>query len=366
MELLAVGPPSLDASGYGEMQRRILLALEDLGWKITLRPFKSLNIRIQDPANAKRLQKMEGRPLPPPGSPQLFFCPAPIFTPNPNYYNIGFTMTEWDLISQEWVAKCNSMDEVWVPSRFNYETFRACGVFPGKLHIMHLGVDANHFKPVETPGAKQKFVFISSFELIPRKACDVLLEAFCEEFDSLEPVKLIIKAYENYGRYDPQGKTLSNLASHIVQKHPRAPAICLQKEIRPYPDLPALYQQADCYVSVSRGEGWNLPAMEAMACGKPVIALNWSGHTEFLTADNSFLVNVPGLEEIPYPYCPGAKWAIVDKKDLRKTMRYVVAHPDEVKKKGRQARKDVENHFTIAKIAQQISFRLLARRTNPA
>ena len=32
-------------------------------------------------------------------------------------------MFETDRISPEWVAACNRMDEVWVPSRFNVETF---------------------------------------------------------------------------------------------------------------------------------------------------------------------------------------------------------------------------------------------------
>ncbi|MDK2820433.1 MAG: hypothetical protein PWP31_398 [Clostridia bacterium] len=362
MELLAIGPPGLDASGYGEMQRRILLALEDLGWKVTLRPFRSLNTLIKDPINESRLKNMEKNPLPPPGSVQIFFCPAHMFEANSKYYNVGFTMTEADKVDKKWVEKCNSMDEVWIPSRFNYETFLTCGVRKEKLHIMHLGVDTNHFKPAKSTNSKKKVTFISSFELIPRKGCDVLLEAFSEEFDCLEPVELVIKAYENGGRYDPQGKTLSNLLQSVFKKYPKGGAIRLKKEIIPYSDLPELYQKATCYVSASRGEGWNLPAMEAMACGVPVIALRWSGHTEFLNSRNSFLVEVLGLEEIKDYWCPGARWAIVDKKALRQKMRYVAENRYDVKRKGFEARKYVEQKYSIEKIAFKISKRLLNRK----
>jgi len=355
LELLSIGPPGLDSSGYGEMQRRIILALEDMGWKITLQPFPSLNASIQDSINEPRLKKMEKNPLPPPGSPLIFFAPAPMFRPNPNYYNVGFTMTEVDRINQEWVSRCNSMNEVWVPSRFNYETFLAHGVKPEALHIMHLGIDTQHFKPSRMDETKEKFTFLSCFELIPRKACDVLMEVFCQEFSSNEPVELVIKSFENGGRYDPQGKTLTSMLDSIHEKYPEAPSITLKKEIMPYSELPSIYKNADCFISISRGEGWNLPVMEAMSCGVPVIALNWSGQTEFLTPLNSFLVEVPELEELKVPWCPDCRWAVVDKNSLRKVMRTVFEQPQAVKQKGLRARINVTKKFSVRTIAEQIN-----------
>lgn len=38
----------------------------------------------------------------------------------------------------------------------------------------------------------------------------------------------------------------------------------------------------------SRGEGWGRPHVEAMSCGVPVIATNWSGPTAYLTEENGF------------------------------------------------------------------------------
>ena len=46
----------------------------------------------------------------------------------------------------------------------------------------------------------------------------------------------------------------------------------------------------DAYVSLHRAEGTGLTIAEAMAIGKPVIATDWSGNTDFADASNSFPV----------------------------------------------------------------------------
>jgi glycosyltransferase involved in cell wall biosynthesis len=86
-----------------------------------------------------------------------------------------------------------------------------------------------------------------------------------------------------------------------------------------------IMQQADCGVFPSRGEGWNLEALEMLSCGKWVIATNYSAHTEFLNEDNALLLPIHGVE----PAHDGiwfhgqgnwAKFSKVDYKDPTSTM----------------------------------------------
>ncbi len=49
-------------------------------------------------------------------------------------------MLEVNGLPQEWVRQANLMDEVWVPSRFNKETFQLSGVRV-PIHVIPLGVD---------------------------------------------------------------------------------------------------------------------------------------------------------------------------------------------------------------------------------
>ena len=57
-----------------------------------------------------------------------------------------------------------------------------------------------------------------------------------------------------------------------------------------------LLQTSDVLLSCSRGEGWNLPLIEAIACGIPTICSNWGAQLEF-AKDVSRLVDIK--EELP-------------------------------------------------------------------
>ena len=58
------------------------------------------------------------------------------------------------------------------------------------------------------------------------------------------------------------------------------------------PDLCALLNAADCYLSPHRAEGYGLTLLESMALGKPVIATAYSGNMDFMTADNSYPIGL--------------------------------------------------------------------------
>jgi len=59
-------------------------------------------------------------------------------------------------------------------------------------------------------------------------------------------------------------------------------------ELTPHEQLRELYAQTDIGVFPNRCEGGtNLVLMEYMACGKPVVASNTSGHQDILTPQNA-------------------------------------------------------------------------------
>eukprot|EP01052_Picozoa_sp_SAG31_P022704 SAG31_NODE_1820_length_7198_cov_3.163122_5_plen_133_part_00 len=55
-----------------------------------------------------------------------------------------------------------------------------------------------------------------------------------------------------------------------------------------------LYASSDAFVLPSRGEGWGLPVMEAMAMGKPVLVTNYSGPAEMMSSENSYPIGWAG------------------------------------------------------------------------
>ena len=56
------------------------------------------------------------------------------------------------------------------------------------------------------------------------------------------------------------------------------------------------YAAASAFVLPTRGEGWGLPCVEAMAMALPVIATNFSGPTAYLTERNGYPLPVEGVD----------------------------------------------------------------------
>src|SRR5690606_13265267 len=115
----------------------------------------------------------------------------------------------------------------------------------------------------------------------------------------------------------------------------------------PLPELISLMQGCDAFVLPTKGEGWGLPVLEAMACGLPCIVTNYRGVTEFANEANSFLIPVRSMQAIEDPkfYDPRfdwGEWAEPDLDELRRLMRLVYEDPTAAAEKARNARRDAE------------------------
>ena len=299
--------------------------------------------------------------------------PAGFFTrPADADYLVGRTMFETDRIAPDWVAACNRMNEVWVPSRFNLETFAASGVERSKLVLMPEAVDARFFDPARhtaypLPG-RARFNFLSIFEWSSRKGWDVLIAAYLREFSAQDDVCLWLRTYlVSKPDGDPTEeirRRISDFTATLGLEGKELPRIELIAQQVPSDELPGLYLACDCYVAPSRGEGWGRPQHEAMLMERPVIATNWSANTEFMSAENSYLldyelVEARGLEPELWHY-KGHRWANPSESHLRTLMRRVFDQPEEAKAKGRTARAHMDRHYSREAVTEQVVRRLQA------
>ena len=297
--------------------------------------------------------------------------PAGFFTrPADADYLIGRTMFETDRLAPEWVAACNRMDEVWVPSRFNLETFAASGVERSKLVMMPEAVDSNFFDPSRHSAYPlpnpARFNFLSIFEWSSRKGWDVLIAAYLREFSAQDDVCLWLRTYLfSKPDGDPAQeirRRIDAFTASLGLQGKDLPRIELIAEQVPSDQLPGLYLACDCYVAPSRGEGWGRPQHEAMLMERPVIATNWSANTEFMTEETSYLIDYEmvearGLEPELWHY-KGHRWANPSETHLRSLMRRVFIAPDEARAKGQAARKHMARHYSRDAVADQVIHRL--------
>src|SRR5262249_53216336 len=185
-------------------------------------------------------------------------------------------------------------------------TFRDSGVSQ-PIHVIPLGVDPDHFNPrIQGHPLTGLYTFLSIFEWGERKAPELLLRAFNEEFAASEPVILLVKA----GNQDPEVDVRRHIAAMDLDPAGGRIHFSLNQTIPGY-QLGVLYRSADCFVLPTRGEGWGLPVLEAMACGLPVIATDWSAHRDFMTSENAYPLPVEELvpAQAKCPYYSGFRWA---------------------------------------------------------
>ncbi|MGE5592479.1 MAG: glycosyltransferase, partial [Betaproteobacteria bacterium] len=367
MDLIDIGPV-FEATGYAEANRNILLHLHRFGVDIRVKPKPLGPTRVDlDPATRAILEKMV-RNVRITHAPALFVFLGGFLEREPGCYSIGLTMLETDRIPQDWVARCNLMDEIWVPSTFNRETFVSSGVEEAKVRVMPFGVDKNRFHPGVSPmpiPGRRGFAFLSVFEWIPRKGYDILLRAYLAEFRPDEDVCLILRVHDN-SAYDPAGSRIKSdiFAFQRAAGKEAGPPILVIPSVMSASDIPRLYAAADCFVLPTRGEGWNMTAIEAMACGLPTICTGWSSHLDFMTRETSLLIDVECLEPVPAFGIPndkvyaGSRWARPSEAHLRALMRWAYENRSKAKEIGMRGCRDVLQRFTWEKAAAHMLARL--------
>ncbi|MDQ3870164.1 MAG: glycosyltransferase [Chloroflexota bacterium] len=280
---------------------------------------------------------------------------------------VGRTMFETDRIPADWVGRCNEMDEVWVPSRFNLETFAASGVGEDRLVIVPspvpVGTFAGDHATFEIPEV-HGYTFLSVFDWSLRKGWDVLLRAYVEEFTADDDVTLVLRVHSSYGRTGAEVRELVTMTVRQLAARRRPPPVVVLDRVVPEADMPGLYRAADCLVAPSRGEGCGRPLLEAMASGLPVIATNWNGPAEFMDAEHSYPLEVEGVVPVPARALPegpafaGHRWAEPSLDHLRELMRHVYDHPDEARAKGRAAQAEVERRYDVGRACDAVVGRL--------
>lgn len=186
--------------------------------------------------------------------------------------------------------QCNQLDHVVTWTRFGIDELRAGG-YTGNHSIIGLGVDTATYYPIDRIDARNHLLSDGSKVLpdgIPRnsyivgmvgrnqvrKRLDLALEYFAEWIKSRGIDNAYL--YLHVGPTGESGCDIQSLCRYygikvIVSSPPISHAFSVD-------DIRAVYNSFDLFWSTSQAEGWNLPALEAMACGVPTLLPDYAGH----------------------------------------------------------------------------------------
>lgn len=251
--------------------------------------------------------------------------------------NVGITAAvETDRCNPQWVSACNAMDMVIVPSQHAKANILNSGAVAKPLHVIPESF-SDSIKNVsfsELNKLPTSFNFLVFGQLTgnnpenDRKNVFYTIKWLCDVFKGDKDVGVILKT--NAGRNSKIDRMfITNLLKQVINEAKGGVASGLKFYLlhgdMTDDEVASLYRsdQVKALISLTRGEGYGLPILEAAASGLPIIATNWSGHLDFLNKGKFISIDYKLTPVHPSRidnaiFVPGMRWASPSEEDFKK------------------------------------------------
>lgn len=274
-----------------------------------------------------------------------------------NSYKIGIWYWELSEFPERWHSSVKLVDEIWAPTRFIQDAVSMKSERP--VIYMPLPMSLQYPESVSRKKfglPEDAFLFLNMYDTLSiqsRKNPAATISAFQQAFQPDDySVGLVIKL-NNSTLTEKDLQTLYKLVGEYKNIY-ILPVILTRIEVS------ELILACDVSVSLHRSEGLGLLCQEAMYFGKPVIATNYSGNTDFMSNQEACMVDyklVPVGQDFG-PYEHWQKWADADVESAVNYMKNLYEDRTLCQIKGKCAQKRIQSEYSPRVCADKMEKRI--------
>ena len=199
-------------------------------------------------------------------------------------HNIQWIVFESTVIPELLLSTLRAAQWVWVPSTWGRDVLLANHIDTGKIDIVQEGVDPNRFQPCDLRGARP-FRFLTVGKTEPRKSLVEIMQAFAHTYGHDSTAELVIKT-DHFWQAESKRQTIQQVANSL------SGGIRVEWGKWSQQRMCDLYHDCDVFVFASKGEGWGLPLIEALASGMPVLSTHHSAQADYLAHCGSSVIAI--------------------------------------------------------------------------
>ncbi|RLI46533.1 hypothetical protein DRO69_02815 [Candidatus Bathyarchaeota archaeon] len=199
-----------------------------------------------------------------------------------NLRTLFYVTVEFSSLSVHFIRPLIGVNFIATPSQYGKKVMVEHGIPEDRILVVPHGVDTRIFRPFEArfEGFDDFFIYGMVARNNLRKEFPVVIRAFAQLPDEVKESSLL------YLHTSPVEENITLTGSVrgwniniLTAKYGLIGKVLLPSDADkwwgvPEHELAQIYNALDVYCHASSGEGFGLPVLEAMACGKPVIASN--------------------------------------------------------------------------------------------